>query len=56
MDHLLKTFADKDADLTPDEIYDLGIALRNIGTNYNSVSLLKVSIDYVNAHPGVMSH
>jgi hypothetical protein len=42
--------------LNPDQIYDLGIALRNIGPNFASASLLKVAIDYVDANPGELSH
>lgn len=56
IDHLLTTFTEKDSKLNPDQIYDLGIALRNIGPNFASASLLKVAIDYVDANPGELSH
>lgn len=56
IDHLLTTFIEKDSKLNPDQIYDLGIALRNIGPNFASSSLLKVAIDYVDANLGELSH
>lgn len=35
--------------LTDDQLYELASAVRLIGTNYGSVSLLKLSLDQVNS-------
>jgi hypothetical protein len=39
-----------------DQKYAMGMAIRNIGDNYKSVSLLKVAIEYVESNPVQMSH
>lgn len=54
--YLLQHFQDPVAEVNADQKYAMGLCLRNIGDNYYSVSLLKVAMDYVEQHPGQMSH
>ena len=53
---MLQHFQDPVAEVNADQKYAMGLCLRNIGDNYYSVSLLKVAMDYVEQHPGQMSH
>jgi len=48
---LLDYYYDKDAEISDDQKYAMGMAIRNIGDNYKSVSLLKVAIEYVESNP-----
>ena len=42
-------------ELTDEQRYEMALAIRAIGTNYGSVSLLKVSLDHVNTGEDLQS-
>jgi uncharacterized protein YdgA (DUF945 family) len=52
MQQLLELYADKSGDqLSQDELYNLGLNLKEIGAFFNSVSLLTIADEYVSKHP-----